>query len=356
MTLKYFCDIIIPFAIKHHYAHLGGDLLFQLTCGTPQGDPASPDLADLFCHDFEDDFMSKFYVTAITALNTLDEIHSHHSLPHIHNCTTASMETTHLLPDHLSEFKTKMVRSFNLHRKHGRVFDYVFRLQDGILMITHKKPPDVDLEGSPYTYTMNAVQESIYKNSLKLEDTTAYRKHCTTVNVSHCIFLQLQLYLGRRVQDTDLYDLMHSFFDKRNDYEFTSLRFCPATDNAPLKRLHDTFATQAQDIYLASKTAASFQKFMLSLYCTFRYLGYHHGLLEAPAQSLFAKHNYTKFGPLPGFLRSVLRYALQVHSQATKDQNVFHLAALNSFQRTAKGQRKRLHTAVVMAEKSVRNR
>ena len=142
------------------------------------------------------------------------------------------------------------------------------------------------------------------------------------------------------MQSSDLYDLMHSFFDKRNDYEFTSLRFCPATDNAPLKRLHDTFATQAQAIYLASKTAASFQNFMLSLYCTFRYLGYHHELLEGPALSLFAKHNYTKFGPLPGFLRSVLRNALQVHKRATGEQNLFHLPALNSFQRTAKGQLK----------------
>jgi len=91
------------------------------------------------------------------------------------------------------------------------------RLQDDILVILRKPPPDVDIHGNPIAYTMTALQQEIYKESLILEDTTVYRRGGF---ISHCTFLQLKLSLGERLTGTQLRALLHMFYDKRNDFKY----------------------------------------------------------------------------------------------------------------------------------------
>ena len=140
-------------------------------------------------------------------------------------------------------------------------------------MILRAPPPTVDIHGNTVAYTMAALQQEIYKESLILEDTTVYRLGGF---ISHCTFLQLKLSLGKRLTGTLLRALFHMFFDKRNDFKYKAIRFCPVTDNAPFQRLHHTFGSQCQAIYNASCTQESFYLFFLALYCIFCSLGYRH--------------------------------------------------------------------------------
>lgn len=111
ISVKYFCDVFIPLAIERHYVHIGINLLFQLTCGVPQGDFASPDVADLYCHSFEDEYAALCYLPMLRAFHTLQAPHSYQNVPHLPPLPPTTLPAENLdelLPLHLQEFALKL--------------------------------------------------------------------------------------------------------------------------------------------------------------------------------------------------------------------------------------------------------
>ena len=135
--------------------------------------------------------------------------------------------------------------------------------------------------------------------------------------------------------------LHRTFYDKRYDYAYQEhiCRFCPASDNAPHKRLHDVFGSQTQAIYLACTSAAYYQKCVARLYHIFRALKYKHCLLLDSAVRVFNKRDYSKFGAPQQSLFRLLCTAQTRYSNVRSHRQRSTTHSLNSLQHTSRNYR-----------------